>query len=67
MGAVIRFYRDVPGSEAGEEEGASNVYPVKDGTLFLRYDRRDFEKMTGARGEGSAEPVPCADPAGTLF
>ena len=48
MGAMIRFYRDVPGFGIREEEGAPNVYPAKDGTLFLLYGRRDFEKMTGA-------------------
>lgn len=46
MGRMIRFYRDVLGFEIKEAEDTSNVYLVKDGTLFLLYGRRDFEKMT---------------------
>jgi len=46
MGAMIRFYRDVLGFEIKEDENASNVYLIKDGTLFLLYGRKDFEKMT---------------------
>ena len=46
MGKMIRFYRDVLGFEIKEEEDTSNVYLVKDGTLFLLYGRKDFEKMT---------------------
>ena len=46
MGKMIRFYRDVLGFEIKEEENASNVYLIKDGTLFLLYGRKDFEKMT---------------------
>lgn len=46
MGRMIRFYRDVLGFEIREAEDASNVYLVKDGTLFLLYGRQDFEKMT---------------------
>jgi catechol 2,3-dioxygenase-like lactoylglutathione lyase family enzyme len=49
MGAMIRFYRDVLGFEIKEDEDTSNVYLVKDGTLFLLYGRKDFEKMTGRR------------------
>ena len=49
MGKMIRFYRDVLGFEIKEEENTTNVYLVKDGTLFLLYGRRDFEKMTGRR------------------
>ena len=49
MGRMIRFYRDVLGFEIREGEDASNVYLVKDGTLFLLYGRKDFEKMTGRR------------------
>ena len=37
MGKMIRFYRDVLGFEIKEEENTSNVYLVKDGTLFLLY------------------------------
>ncbi len=51
MGNMIRFYRDVLGFEIREAEDASNVYLVKDGTLFLLYGRKDFEKMTGRRYE----------------
>ena len=46
MGTMIRFYRDVLGFEIKESEDASNVYLIKDGTLFLLYGRKDFEKMT---------------------
>ncbi len=46
MAKMIRFYRDVLGFEIKEAENASNVYLVKDGTLFLLYGRKDFEKMT---------------------
>lgn len=46
MGAMIRFYRDVLGFEIQESEQTSNVYLVKDGTLFLLYGRKDFENMT---------------------
>ena len=49
MGKMIRFYRDVLGFEIKEAEDTSNVYLVKDGTLFLLYGRRDFEKMTGRK------------------
>ena len=51
MAKMIRFYRDVLGFEIKAEEDASNVYLVKDGTLFLLYGRRDFEKMTRRRYE----------------
>ena len=46
MAGMIRFYRDVLGFEIKEAEDTSNVYLVKDGTLFLLYGRKDFEKMT---------------------
>ena len=46
MPRMIRFYRDVLGFEIREDEGTENVYLVKDGTLFLLYGRRDFERMT---------------------
>ena len=49
MAKMIRFYRDVLGFEIREPEDASNVYLVKDGTLFLLYGRKDFEKMTNHR------------------
>ncbi len=51
MATMIRFYRDVLGFGIREEEDTSNVYLVKDGTLFLLYGRNDFEKMTGRRYE----------------
>ena len=51
MGRMIRFYRDVLRFEIKEEEDTSNVYLVKDGTLFLFYGRKDFEKMTDRRYE----------------
>jgi catechol 2,3-dioxygenase-like lactoylglutathione lyase family enzyme len=45
METMVRFYRDVLGFDIKEEENTSNVYLVKDGTLFLLYRRTDFEKM----------------------
>ena len=51
MGRMIRFYRDVLGFGIRESEDTSNVYLVKDGTLFLLYGRGDFEKMTSRRYE----------------
>ena len=51
MAKMIRFYKDVLGFEIKEEEDTSNVYLVKDGTLFLLYGRNDFEKMTNRRYE----------------
>ena len=46
---MIRFYRDVLGFGIKEAEDSSNVSLVKDGTLFLLYGRKDFERMTGRR------------------
>lgn len=51
MARMIRFYRDVLGFKIKEAEDTSNVYLVKDGTLFLLYGREDFEKMTRRRYE----------------
>ncbi|MBQ6035323.1 MAG: VOC family protein [Ruminococcus sp.] len=51
MGKMIRFYRDVLGFEIKEDENTSNVYLLKDGTLFLLYGRKDFEKMTNRKYE----------------
>lgn len=51
MGTMIRFYRDVLGFEIKGSEDASNVYLVKDSTLFLLYRRKDFEKMTSRKYE----------------
>ncbi len=45
MAAMVRFYRDVFGFEIKEDENTSNVFLVKDGTLFMLYRRTDFEKM----------------------
>ena len=49
MAKMIRFYRDVLGFEIKETDNTSNVYLVKDDTLFLLYGRKDFEKMTSRR------------------
>jgi len=46
METMVRFYRDVLGFEIKEDENTSNVYLIKDGTLFLLYRRSDFEKLT---------------------
>lgn len=46
MAQMIRFYRDVLGFEIQEAEDAVNVYLIKDGTLFMLYERKNFEKMT---------------------
>ena len=51
MATMVRFYRDVLGFEIKESEDTSNVYLVKDGTLFLLYGRKDFETMTSKRYE----------------
>ena len=51
MPTMIRFFRDVLGFEIKEDEDASNVYLIKDGTLFLLYGRNDFEKMTSRKYE----------------
>ena len=51
MARMIRFYRDVLGFEIREKEDTENVYLVKDGTLFLLYGRKDFEKMTNHQYE----------------
>lgn len=49
MPTMIRFYRDVLGFAIKEDENTSNVYLVKDGTLFLLYRREDFEKLTSKK------------------
>ena len=51
MSTMVRFYRDVLGFEITEGENAVNVYLVKDGTLFMLYERKNFEKMTGRNYE----------------
>ena len=57
MGRMIRFYRDVLGFEIKEAEDTSNVYLVKDGTLFLLYGRS--ERLFSLRNWnlGGREPV----------
>ena len=51
MALMIRFYRDVLGFDIKEAENTTNVYLVKDGTLFLLYGRKDFEAFTGKKYE----------------
>lgn len=51
MPTMIRFYRDVLGFEITEDENAINVYLIKDGTLFMLYERKNFEKMTNRKYE----------------
>ena len=51
MPRMVRFYRDVLGFEITEGENAVNVYLVKDGTLFMLYERKNFEKMTRRKYE----------------
>lgn len=49
MGKMIKFYRDVLGFEIKEDEDTSNVFLIKDGTLFLLYGQNDFESMTNRK------------------
>ena len=51
MCAMIRFYRDVLGFEIQESEDAVNVYLIKDETLFMLYERKNFEAMTSRHYE----------------
>lgn len=51
MPTMVRFYRDVLGFAIAEGEDAENVYLVKDGTLFMLYERKNFEKMTNRKYE----------------
>lgn len=51
MPTMVRFYRDVLGFEIAEDENAENVYLIKDGTLFMLYERKNFEKMTSRKYE----------------
>ena len=51
MPTMIRFYRDVLGFEIKESENSVNVYLIKDGTLFMLYERKNFEKMTNRKYE----------------
>lgn len=51
MAIMVRFYRDVLGFEIKESEDAVNVYLIKDGTLFMLYERKNFESMTSRKYE----------------
>lgn len=51
MPTMVRFYRDVLGFEITEGEDAENVYLIKDGTLFMLYERKNFEKMASRKFE----------------
>ena len=51
MPTMVRFYRDVLGFKITEGEDAVNVYLIKDGTLFMLYERKNFEKMTSRKYE----------------
>lgn len=51
MPTMVRFYRDVLGFEITENENTLNVYLIKDGTLFMLYERKNFEKMTSRKYE----------------
>lgn len=51
MATMVRFYRDVLGFEIKEGEDATNVYLIKDGTLFMLYGRKNFERMTSRKYE----------------
>ena len=48
---LVRFYRDVLGFKITEGENAVNVYLIKDGTLFMLYERKNFEKATSRKYE----------------
>lgn len=49
MPTMVRFYRGVLGFAIAEGENAENVYLVKDGTLFMLYERKNFEQMTSRK------------------
>ena len=51
MATMIRFYSAVLGFEIKEGENAVNVYLIKNGTLFMLYERKNFEKMTNRKYE----------------
>lgn len=51
MAKMIRFYRDVLGFDIQDDENTNNVYLIKDGTLFMLYERKNFEKMTNRKYE----------------
>lgn len=51
MPTMVRFYRDVLGFEITEDENTKNVYLIKNGTLFMLYERKNFEKMINRKFE----------------
>ena len=51
MATMVRFYRDVLGFEIKEGDDGVNVYLIKDGTLFMLYERKNFEAMTSKKYE----------------
>lgn len=51
MAKMIRFYRDVLGFDIQDDENTNSVYLIKDGTLFMLYERKNFEKMTNRKYE----------------
>lgn len=46
MRKMVDFYHDVLGFEITYQEGMKHVLLKKDGTVFMMYGRRDFERMT---------------------
>lgn len=48
---MVRFYKDVLGFEITEGENAVNVYLIKNSTLFMLYERKNFEKKTNRKYE----------------
>ncbi len=46
MRRMVRFYHDVLGFDIAYQEGMKHVLLEKDGTTFMMYGRRDFERMT---------------------
>ena len=60
MPTMVRFYRDVLGFEIKEEENTTNVYLVKDETLFLLYRRTDFEILLSDKTTNTIQIVPGA-------
>ncbi len=46
MKRMANFYHDVLGFEITYQEGMKHVFLEKDGTAFMMYGRRDFERMT---------------------
>lgn len=51
MPTMVRFYRDVLGFEITEGENAVNVYLIKNGTLFMLYERKNFEALSARKYE----------------